>query len=99
VVALQPYRASPMTAAKPPARQRAVSALASGFAAAELHHAEGRDLGRALGARHSARYLAAYEYRFNRRADLKSMVPRLAYVALRQPPTPYRTLVPAEKSG
>ena len=54
---------------------------------------------RALGARHSARCLAAYEYRFNRRADLKSMVPRLAYVALRQPPTPYRTLVPAEASG
>ena len=54
---------------------------------------------RALGARHSARCLAAYEYRFNRRADLKSMVPRLAYVALRQPPTPYRTLVPAEEAG
>jgi len=54
---------------------------------------------RALGARHSARYLAAYEYRFNRRADLASMIPRLAYVALRQPPTPYRALVPAEAHG
>lgn len=54
---------------------------------------------RALGARHSARYLAAYEYRFNRRVDLKSMIPRLAYVALRQRPSPYRTLVPAETSG
>lgn len=54
---------------------------------------------RALGARHSARYLAAYEYRFNRRVDLKSMIPRLAHVALRQRPSPYRTLVPAETSG
>ena len=54
---------------------------------------------RALGARHSARYLAAYEYRFNRRVDLKSMIPRLAYVALSQRPSPYRTLVPAETSG
>lgn len=54
---------------------------------------------RALGARHSARYLAAYEYRFNRRANLASMIPRLAYVALRQTPTPYRTLVPAELPG
>ena len=54
---------------------------------------------RALGARHTARYLAAYEYRFNRRADLRGMVPRLAYVALRLPPTPYRTIVPAEADG
>lgn len=54
---------------------------------------------RALGARHSARYLAAYEYRFNRRADLASIIPRLAYVALRQTPTPYRTPVPAEEPG
>ncbi len=54
---------------------------------------------RALGARHSARYLAAYEYRFNRRANLASMIPRLAYVALRQTPTPYRTLVPADLPG
>ena len=30
-----------MTAAKPPARQRAVGALASGFATAELHHHRG----------------------------------------------------------
>ena len=32
-----------MTAAKPPARQRAVGALASGFATAELHHHRGHD--------------------------------------------------------
>ncbi len=44
---------------------------------------------RSLDFQHSARYLAAYEYRFNRRFDLPSMVPRLAYVALRTEPTPY----------
>lgn len=54
---------------------------------------------RSLSSRHAARYLAAYEYRFNRRTDLGSMIPRLAYVALRQPPIPYRTIVPAELNG
>jgi hypothetical protein len=54
---------------------------------------------RSLSARHADRYLAAYEYRFNRRADLAGMVPRLAYVALRQPPKLYRALVPAEAPG
>lgn len=54
---------------------------------------------RALGARHTARYLAAYEYRFNRRTDLPSMVPRLAFVALRASPMPYRLLAPADASG
>ena len=32
-----------MTAAKPPARQRAVGALASGSATAQLHHQAGHD--------------------------------------------------------
>jgi hypothetical protein len=54
---------------------------------------------RSLDFQHSARYLAAYEYRFNRRFDLPSMVPRLAYIALRTDPTPYRTIVPAERRG
>lgn len=54
---------------------------------------------RALRPQHTARYLAAYEYRFNRRTDLASMVPRLAYVALRSSPTPYRTIVSADVAG
>ena len=54
---------------------------------------------RALRPQHADRYLAAYEYRFNRRTDLASMVPRLAYVALRAKPTPYRIIVPADVSG
>jgi hypothetical protein len=34
------------------------------------------------------RYLAEFEYRFNRRYDLKAILPRLLYVALRTPPLP-----------
>lgn len=34
------------------------------------------------------RYLAEFQYRFNRRFDLRSLIPRLAYVALRTPPMP-----------
>lgn len=33
------------------------------------------------------RYLSEFEYRFNRRHDLPSMVPRLAWAAVRTPPT------------
>lgn len=54
---------------------------------------------RALRSRHAARYLAAYEYRFNRRADLQSMIPKLARDALNQPPIPYRTLIAADVPG
>ena len=36
------------------------------------------------------RYLAEFEYRFNRRYDLGAIIPRLAFVALRTAPMPYR---------
>jgi len=42
------------------------------------------------------RYLAEFQYKFNRRFDLSAMIPRLAYVALRTPPCPERKLVLAE---
>ena len=48
---------------------------------------------------HAPRYLAEFEYRFNRRYDLGSMIERFAYVALRTPPMPYRLLRMAEKYG
>lgn len=38
------------------------------------------------------RYLAAFQYRFNRRFDLCNLIPRLAYVAVRTPPMPERLL-------
>ena len=46
--------------------------------------------------KHAPRYLAEFEYRFNRRFDLGSMIERFSYVALRTPPMPYRLLRLAE---
>ena len=51
---------------------------------------------RAIHDKHVPRYLAEFEYRFNRRYELAAMMPRLAYVALRTPPMPYRLLRLAE---
>jgi hypothetical protein len=47
---------------------------------------------RAVREKHVARYLADFEYRFNRRYDLGEMIPRLASVALATPPMPYSLL-------
>ena len=43
-------------------------------------------------AKYAQRYLAEFEYRFNRRYSMPDMIPRLAYVALRTPPLPERLL-------
>ena len=40
--------------------------------------------------------LAEFSYRFNRRFSLSEMFPRLAFVALRTAPMPYRVLKLAE---
>ena len=42
---------------------------------------------------YSDRYLAEFQYRFNRRFDLKKMMPRFVYVAARTAPCPDRLLV------
>ena len=42
--------------------------------------------------KYAQRYLAEFEYRFNRRFDLPGIIPRLVYVALRTPPMPERLL-------
>ncbi len=47
----------------------------------------------------TARYLAQFAYRFNRRYRLEEMIPRLAWVALRTPPMPYHLLKLAENSA
>jgi len=47
---------------------------------------------RAVREKHAPRYLAEFEYRFNRRYDLGEMIPRLAFVAIRTLPMPYRLL-------
>src|SRR5512132_2230918 len=46
--------------------------------------------------KHVPRYLAEFEYRFNRRYDLAAMLPRLGWAAVRTPPMPYRLLKLAE---
>lgn len=38
--------------------------------------------------KHAPRYLAEFQYRFNRRFDLGAMIGRLAYISLRTPPMP-----------
>ena len=49
-----------------------------------------------ISSKHLPRYLAEFSYRFNRRFSLREMFPRLAYVALRTAPVPYRVLKLAE---
>lgn len=51
-----------------------------------------------ISAKHAPRYLAEFEYRFNRRFNLKDMIPRLTYIALRTPPMPERLLTMAENA-
>ncbi len=50
----------------------------------------------AIREQHVLRYLAEFEYRFNRRNDLKAMIPRPLTAAARTSPAPYRLLKMAE---
>jgi hypothetical protein len=50
----------------------------------------------AINTKHVPRYLAEFEYRFNRRYDLAAMIPRLAWAAVRTTPMPYLLLKLAE---
>ncbi len=47
---------------------------------------------RAVRDKHVPRYLAEFEYRFNRRYRLETMIDRLAYASVRAAPMPYRLL-------
>jgi hypothetical protein len=47
---------------------------------------------RAIETKHVPRYLAEFEYRFNRRYDLAAMMPRLLWAGVRTTPMPYRLL-------
>ena len=47
---------------------------------------------RSVHEKHAPRYLAEFEYRFNRRYVLGAMLPRLTWAAVRTPPMPYRLL-------
>lgn len=48
---------------------------------------------------HLSRYLAEFCYRFNRRFQLRDMMPRLLYVALRTTPMPRKLLIMADLTG
>lgn len=54
---------------------------------------------RAIRSKHVPRYLASFSYRFNRRFDLGAMLTRLAWVATRTAPMPYRLLKLAEEGA
>ena len=45
------------------------------------------------------RYLAEFQYRFNRRSNLPDMLARLAYVAVRTTPRPYADIVCGYSDG
>jgi transposase-like protein len=51
---------------------------------------------RSISSKHVPRYLAEFEYRFNRRYDLAAMIPRLTWAGVRTPPMPYHVLKLAE---
>lgn len=51
---------------------------------------------RAISSKHVPRYLAEFEYRFNRRYDLAAMISHLTWAGVRAPPMPYRLLKLAE---
>jgi len=53
----------------------------------------------AINHKHLPRYLAEFCYRFNRRFDLTTLLPRLGYIAARTPPMPLRLLRMAEVYG
>ncbi len=50
----------------------------------------------AIRPKHLPRYLAEFEYRFNRRFKLEALVPRLVYASVLTPPMPRRLLKLAE---
>ena len=48
---------------------------------------------RQLGPKHAGRYLASFAWRFNRRYQLDSLMPRFVHAAVRTAPLPYRALI------
>ena len=46
-----------------------------------------------LGPDHAQRYLASFAWRYNRRYQLNTMIPRFVHSAARTQPIPYRTLI------
>ena len=51
-----------------------------------------------IGNQHLPRYLAEFQWRYNRRFDLVSLLPRLLHAAARTPPMPIKLLYLAENA-
>ena len=49
---------------------------------------------RKLGLDHAERYLASFAWRYNRRCQLQTMIPRFLHSAVRTQPIPYKNLCP-----
>ena len=54
---------------------------------------------RKLGPDHAGRYLASFAWRYNRRYQLQTMIPRFVHSAARTQPLPYRLLIAGCLSG
>ena len=54
---------------------------------------------RQLGPDHAGRYLASFAWRYNRRYQLETMIPRFVHSAARTEPMPYRLLIAGLLSG
>ena len=54
---------------------------------------------RKLGPDHAQRYLASFAWRYNRRYQLNTMIPRFVHSAARNQPMPYRLLIAGLLSG
>ena len=54
---------------------------------------------RKLGPDHAGRYLASFAWRYNRRYQLETMIPRFVHSAARTEPLPYRLLIAGWLSG
>ena len=48
---------------------------------------------RKIGPNHAQRYLASFAWRYNRRYQVQTMIPRFVHSAARTNPVPYRSLI------
>ena len=57
------------------------------------HYSSAVNTYRQLGPDHAGRYLASFAWRYNRRYQLQTMIPRFVHSAARTQPMPYRLLI------
>ena len=57
------------------------------------HYSSAVNTYRKIGPNHAERYLASFAWRYNRRYQLQTMIPRFVHSAARTQPMPYPTLI------